>query len=77
MRNGQCPKCNSTQVYQRSDIPFVAGDGRTHLHAAGEDVYLDALLCVDCGYVEMHVNDACKSKLAKIKTDKEWRHLPQ
>jgi predicted nucleic-acid-binding Zn-ribbon protein len=75
MRNGHCPKCNSTEVYQRSDIPFTAGDGKLHLHVSGNDVYLDAFICVNCGCVEMQVNNASQAKLAMIKNDKEWRRV--
>ncbi len=74
MRSGKCPKCGSTEVYTRTDLPFNAGDGRLHLHASGNDMYLDALYCANCGYVEMYVQDPAKAKANLVK-DKNWRRI--
>lgn len=64
MKNGRCPKCNSSTVCKQtsslntdvSSVPFLGSSL----------VYWDAYLCTHCGYTEFYIADTGKlSKIAK------------
>jgi predicted nucleic-acid-binding Zn-ribbon protein len=57
MKNGKCPKCNSTKVYFKE----YALDALT---LDGKRVENISYICTDCGYVETYVTD--KDALGKI-----------
>lgn len=64
MKSGQCPKCGSSDVYQRSKGPFEEGVSISLWAAATLDTYL----CTNCGYVEHYALD--DGNFAKIV--KKW-----
>jgi hypothetical protein len=58
VKNGQCPKCNSTQVYSGADVfpksgPFTCNAIPISLTALAP---LDNYVCTDCGYVESYIS---------------------
>jgi predicted nucleic-acid-binding Zn-ribbon protein len=78
MQNGKCPKCNSTEIYRGNQSPLHAGEGLVHLEAyppnRGVNLLVDAYVCTSCGYVEMYVTEASKSKMTAIIDDKKnWQ----
>lgn len=57
MKNGKCPKCNSSNVYFKPyALDKVTLDGRNV-------EYVD-YVCTDCGYFETYITD--KNMLSKI-----------
>ena len=57
MKNGTCPKCNSTNVYFKEyALDKVTLDGRSV-------EYLN-YVCTDCGYFETYITD--KTALSRI-----------
>ena len=80
MKNGQCPKCNSTDVYRGIQSPLQAGEGLVHLVAysrnTGVNLLVDAYVCRNCGYTEMYVAEGSKSKLEALRQDnKHWQKV--
>jgi predicted nucleic-acid-binding Zn-ribbon protein len=78
MKDGKCPKCNSTQVFRGAPATLAAGEGKVHLEnfKTGSNLMLDSYVCANCGYVEMYVTEASKSKLPDLaKDEKFWRSL--
>ena len=75
MQNGHCPKCQSTEIYRGTPI---AGEAM-HLAAFPTPdslvtIYANAYVCINCGYIEMHVMDRDKGKLnALAKDTKNWQ----
>jgi predicted nucleic-acid-binding Zn-ribbon protein len=70
MKNGQCPKCGSHEVFSNTNRRFPAlntitiGSG----NFGNRYAYLDTYVCVCCGYVENYV--AKQGDLNHIK--EEW-----
>jgi predicted nucleic-acid-binding Zn-ribbon protein len=70
MKNGQCPKCGSHEVFSNTNRKFPAlntltiGSG----NFGNRYAYLDTYVCVRCGYVENYV--AKQADLNYIK--EEW-----
>ena len=71
MKNGQCPRCGSTNVYTRQNGIKSQGDwwgltttppGSTFTVYLRSDV--DTYLCTSCGYFENYVLD--EGKLAEV-----------
>jgi predicted nucleic-acid-binding Zn-ribbon protein len=62
MTNGQCGKCESSEVHVVASIrnEFVVPLGFWSATGSATNLYI----CVNCGYVEIYVQD--KSDLAKI-----------
>ena len=57
MKSGNCPKCNSTNVYFKEyALDNVTLDGRSVPYAD--------YVCTDCGYFETYITD--KDALSKI-----------
>jgi len=57
MKNGTCPKCNSTNVYFK---PYELTDLKLHSKKVESVDYV----CIDCGYFETYITD--KEALGKI-----------
>jgi predicted nucleic-acid-binding Zn-ribbon protein len=74
MKNGHCPKCNSTEVYRGAPATLAAGEGWVHLEnrKTGTNIMLDSYVCANCGYVEMYVAEASKVKLPSLAEDKKF-----
>jgi predicted nucleic-acid-binding Zn-ribbon protein len=70
MKNGQCPKCGSKEVYSGADIPLKSGPftSNTIPISLTSMAALDNYVCVDCGLVESYIADS--SKLEEIA--KNW-----
>jgi predicted nucleic-acid-binding Zn-ribbon protein len=55
MQTGHCPKCQSTQVYRRTDplaaYEMIALRGGVISHGAAPEKYL----CLACGYLELYL----------------------
>lgn len=66
MKQGQCPKCGSTQIYSAEDLPLKSGPfGSNSIPVTLTAIAaLDNYVCVDCGLVERYVAD--KSMRKKI-----------
>ena len=74
MKDGTCPKCNSTTVYtKRKGMSY--GDGGVHVYISSQmvsrAVQVDHYLCTTCGYFEAYVED--KDKLAAVA--KDWKKV--
>ena len=56
MKNGVCPKCNSTEVYQADGYPhqreMITISGTVLVKGVPPDRYL----CTTCGYVEFYLS---------------------
>jgi len=74
MKNGVCPKCNSTEVYW-SVGGLKAGSGECHLEIgnwSNKVIFLSTYLCTQCGYTEMYVADRNMDKLSALVKEKDW-----
>src|SRR5688500_7704740 len=67
MKNGQCPKCNSREVYSSIDGGGI-GDGFSVQVLDGDSMkstrQWQTFLCVTCGYYENYLLDG--TKIARI-----------
>lgn len=70
MKNGQCPKCASHEVFSNTNRKFPALNTMTigSGNFGNRYAYLDTYVCVGCGYVENYV--AKQADLNYIK--EEW-----
>jgi hypothetical protein len=70
MRNGACPKCKSTKIYDGSGVPYKKGAYAQYAIKVSfaSAAALDYYVCVDCGYVEGYVSS--RAKLERIAA--EW-----
>ena len=61
MKDGTCPKCNQTAVYQKRK-GISMGDGGFHVFTDGisKSTPLDTFVCTTCGYFESYIVDAPK-----------------
>jgi hypothetical protein len=78
MKNGKCPKCNSTNIYENRrgidwgsksqwiEIWFGTPDSRTNSWAD-----FDSYVCIDCGYFENFILD--REALGGIQT--KWKKV--
>ncbi len=60
MKNGRCPKCDSSQVFSGADVfpksgPFTCNAIPISLTALAP---LDNYVCFDCGYIESYISTA-------------------
>jgi predicted nucleic-acid-binding Zn-ribbon protein len=67
MRNGQCPKCGSWEVYSGANVPQKQGSFNSNTIPVGGNIWfgfsraeLDNYVCVNCGYVESYISDSRK-----------------
>ena len=77
MKNGTCPKCNSTEVY-RYVGGLKAGGGECHLEVglwSPKDIILNTYLCSHCGYLEMYIADQNMDKIPGLLKDKSWEKI--
>lgn len=55
MKNGVCPKCNGTEIYQQAGSKFahemIELKGGLVSHGASPDRYI----CASCGYLEYYL----------------------
>ena len=72
MRDGECPKCGSNDVYMREK------NGGNQINAiplggfwSRRQFPIDNYVCTNCGFVESYLSDA--NALRQIA--KEWRHV--
>ena len=65
MKNGTCPKCNSSNVFKKIKGVLV-GNGVITVNSGfsimGSE--FESYLCVDCGYFENYIMD--KAKLQEV-----------
>lgn len=73
MKNGKCPKCNSTNVFMnRSGVEWADEGGWISIwmgspnERLGKQSYYDSYICVDCGYFENFILD--KDILQEVQT---------
>jgi predicted nucleic-acid-binding Zn-ribbon protein len=71
MKDGKCPKCNSTQIYSQEGMllkggPFGSNSIPVSLTSMAA---LDNFVCTECGLVESYVAD--EDKLREI--SKKWK----
>lgn len=73
MKNGQCPKCNSTDIYFAKDLPLKGGPfGSNSIPVSLTSMApLDNYVCGQCGLVESYV--AQKEKLQEI--SRKWSRV--
>ena len=64
MKNGQCPKCNSNNVFSGATMSKFSKNGVLHSNSIPlvggifcKATQLDNYVCVDCGYVESYISD--------------------
>lgn len=72
MKNGQCPKCGSKEVYSGSNIPLKSGPFSSNAIPVGltSMAALDNYVCVACGLVESYIADASKLEDVAKRWDK-------
>jgi predicted nucleic-acid-binding Zn-ribbon protein len=69
MKNGNCPKCGSSNVYHETNGIYVPNTLGTFIRTADGNVgsRTDDYICADCGYIERYVADEHKLKeVAKV-----------
>ena len=66
MKNGQCPKCGSKEIYSGANIPLKSGPfaGNAIPISLTSMAALDNYVCVTCGLVESYISD--KDKLDDV-----------
>jgi predicted nucleic-acid-binding Zn-ribbon protein len=64
MKNGQCPKCGSAEVYSGANLPLKSGPfaGNAIPVSLISMAALDNYVCTSCGLVESYVADSAKLK---------------
>lgn len=72
MKNGNCPKCGSGEVYSGIDLilkggPFASNSIPVSLTSLAP---LDNYVCVTCGYVERYISERSKLKEIARKWDR-------
>jgi hypothetical protein len=70
MKNGICPRCQSTRVYTAGDLPLKGGPfGSNSIPVSLTSLApLDNYVCLDCGLVERYITDT--QELAEI--ERRW-----
>lgn len=74
MKDGKCPKCNSSAVYTRRRGLDFGKSGGIHIYISSEwatmpTMDVDHYICTACGYFESYVED--KARLEAI--TKDWK----
>ncbi|MGB8645395.1 MAG: hypothetical protein WCF84_09160 [Anaerolineae bacterium] len=72
MKNGQCPKCNSSDVFKKTR-GVLFGNGALTV-STGELIGwsdFESYVCVNCGYFENYIVD--QAKLQKVQ--KKWTRV--
>ena len=64
MKNGQCPKCGSKEIYSGANIPLKSGPfaGNAIPVSLISMAALDNYVCASCGLVESYIADSSKLK---------------
>jgi len=76
MKNGTCPKCNSTEIYRSDFSPLQSGDSLVRLYnPSGNNFPIEIYLCVNCGHMEMGVADSHKARIADLVKSDKWRKV--
>jgi predicted nucleic-acid-binding Zn-ribbon protein len=82
MKKGKCPKCQSKEIYIRSDSGL-----RTRFdtygvstNAGGRIIQLFTFMCSACGYIELYSDDKTDdrkeySRLEMLQKDNDWKKL--
>lgn len=72
MKNGQCPKCGSHEVFCNTNRKFPSLNTITVGSGTSGDRYvpLDTYICGSCGYVESYISRP--SDLDRIKEEWAW-----
>ena len=68
MRNGTCPKCNSTNVFKKSKGAYFGNGVLTvdnSFGVVGSD--FESFVCVECGYFENYILDPAKLQQVREK----------
>ena len=68
MKNGKCPKCNSSNVYYKNyALDKVMVDGKS-------TEYVN-YVCTDCGYFETYITDkyALSKIAARAEKTEDWK----
>jgi predicted nucleic-acid-binding Zn-ribbon protein len=85
MRNGICPKCQSTAVFYSDakglQAPIKASSGSLLLNIYKDGkwvpdismVTVDAFVCQNCGYLEFYAHEI--EELAKLTESSNWRKV--
>lgn len=57
MKDGQCPRCHSHQVYSSSELSHKSGVSKSNTIPLSffRTIPLDNYVCTNCGYVESYV----------------------
>jgi predicted nucleic-acid-binding Zn-ribbon protein len=64
MKNGQCPKCSSSEIYHK--LGGLADSGEVGVRMSWMSyLSLDIYICTDCGYVESYAVD--KNEFSKLR----------
>lgn len=60
MKDGECPRCGSQEVYSGAKISVKGGSYGSNTiplgGVFGSQLALDNYVCCDCGYVESYIN---------------------
>jgi len=64
MKDGKCPRCDSSNVYHETNGIYVPNTLGTFIRTADGNVgsVTDDHICADCGYIERYVADEQKLK---------------
>jgi len=68
MKNGKCPKCNSSNVFKQVQGAMPEQGFYVFTSALTSPSKCDSYVCVDCGYFENYITD--KAKLQQVQ--KNW-----
>jgi predicted nucleic-acid-binding Zn-ribbon protein len=58
MKNGQCPKCNSSNIFKKENGLLMGGKTQTLAIFIGsftQGAACDCYICADCGYFESFI----------------------
>ena len=66
MKNGKCPKCDSSDVYHQMNGIYIPKTLGTFIKTSSGNMgsTTDDYICTNCGYIERYVAD--KNKLADV-----------
>ena len=70
MKNGKCPKCDSTNIFKQDRGAWMGENGGLYVQTgfATKASDFESYVCVDCGYFENYIID--KGKLQEVQ--KKW-----
>lgn len=76
MKDGKCPKCNSSTVFMKRQGIELATDKAFYVRISSERISrsltdVDHYVCTTCGYFETYIED--KTKLTAIAGD--WKKV--